>query len=31
LDETGKFPDEVMMSYFVEAEDIHSKTVAEEK
>lgn len=31
LETTGRFPDELMMSYFEEAEQIHSQTVAEEK
>ena len=31
LETLGKFPDELMMSYFDEAEEIHKRTVAEEK
>ncbi len=31
LEETGKFPDEIMMSYFEEAEATHIQTVQTEK
>lgn len=31
LDETGKFPDNMIMGYFVDATETHAKTVAEEK
>lgn len=31
LESLGKFPDELMTSYFDEAEEVHKQTVAEEK